>query len=176
MIDNPKDYIKEDIVVKKEKPIVTDVKILRKPCALVTKDDDVSQIIQDLKDTLEVRKIIGLTANQIGYDKAISYVKIPTKFNQMTKKLAYTDLILINPKIVEKTRKILVKNEACVSLPRIKLSTDRYVFITVEYYDEKFELHTALFQDLESVCIQHEIDHIIGKLIFDRKHKDINKK
>ena len=158
------------------KPIVTDIKILHRPCTLVTKEDNIKTIIQDLKDTLESKKGWGLTANQLFYNKAVSYIKVPTLFNKKTKKFDYKELVLINPKIIEKDRKTLVKNEACLSFPGIHITTDRWIFITVEYLNEKMEKCTSLFQDIMGIVIQHEIDHTQGRTIFERKHKNINKR
>lgn len=151
------------------KPIITNIKELRKPCELVQQGEDVSQIITDLKDTLASKKGLGLTANQIGYNKAISYLKIPKKINPKTKEIEYSEIILINGKIIEKDRAIKVNGESCLSFPGISVITKRYVFITVEYLDEQLKLKTAMFQDLESVAIQHELDHQQGKILFDKK-------
>jgi peptide deformylase len=56
-----------------------------------------------------------------------------------------------------------------LSFPGVGVITRRYVFATVEYYNEKMELQTGILQDLEAICIQHEIDHQNGITIFDRK-------
>jgi peptide deformylase len=150
------------------KPIVTNIKELRQTCQDVTKDDNIKDIIQDLKDTLESKKCIGLTANQIGINKKISYIKIPKSIDK-NKQIQYNEHILINAKIIEKDKPIQVKNESCVSFPGVGIITKRFVFSIVQYYNEKMELKTGIYQDLESICIQHEIDHQSGLTIFDRK-------
>ena len=149
--------------------IVTNIQELRKPCLEITKEDDVKSIIQDLKDTLESKKGIGISANQIGVQKRISYIKIPQSINQRTKKVDYKELILINAKIIEHNRPIQIKNESCLSFPGVYVNTRRYVFITVEFYNEKMELQTGLMQDLESLVVQHEWSHQQGKTMFDFK-------
>lgn len=153
--------------------INTNINDLRKPCAEVKVGEDISPIIQDLKDTLEAKKCLGLTANQIGINKRISYIKIP-KFTDKSKEIQYTEYILINAKIVEKDRPVKVNNESCVSFPGIPIITKRFVFITVEYFNEKMELQTNMFSDLESLIIQHETDHTLGLTIFDKKWKSTN--
>jgi peptide deformylase len=155
-------------VKKNIKPIVTNIAELRKPCETVELNEDIKEIIQSLKDTLEAKKGLGLTANQIGINKCISYIKIPKRINK-NKEIQYNELILINAKIIEKDRPIRINNESCLSFPGINVTTKRYVFITVEYLNEKMELQTAMFQDLEAICIAHEIDHQNGITIFDRK-------
>lgn len=152
------------------KPIITNINELRKKPEIVMPDEDVSKIIADLKETLISQKRgWGLSANQIGYNKKISYIRMPTGVKD--KKLQYFELIMINPKIIEHEKCIRVNKEECLSFPGILVDTDRYVFITVEYENEKREKQTELYQDLQALCIQHETDHCYGRTIFDRKHK-----
>ncbi len=158
-------FIKEE---KQKLTIVTDINFLRKPCLEVTKEDNIKEIIQKLKNTLESIGGFGISANQIGIQKKISYGKIPKFIN---KKLEHNEYILINAKIIEKDRPIKVKNEGCLSFPGIYVDTLRYVFCTIEYYNEKMELQTGMFQDLESIVVQHEVAHQEGKTIFDFKWK-----
>lgn len=169
LITNPNNFIQKE-KTKPYKSIITDLLELKKPCLEVSKEDNIGSIIQDLKDTLSYyyQKALGLSANQIGYNKKITYCKIP-KYNDKTKKTELAEIILINPKIIEKDRLVKIQNEGCLSFPGINLITARYVFITVEFYNEKFELQIASFQDLESFVIQHEIAHLEGKTIFDFK-------
>ena len=162
-----KDY--KPIFIKEEKPklpIVTNIDELKKPCQDVTKEDNVQEIVQKLKDTLASQSGLGLSANQIGIQKKISYIKVP----KMTKdkKIEFTELVLINAKIIEQDRPIKVQNEECLSLQG-SATTKRYVFIIVQYLNEKMELHTGIYQDLEALVVQHEIDHQNSLTIFDRK-------
>lgn len=177
MIKNPKSYIfekpKDNPNIKK---IVTDIRELRKPCQKVEKGENVSQIIKELKATLEEKKALGLTANQIGYAKAISYIKIMKPIDPKKKEINYTELVLINPKIIEKANPIKMTSEGCLSFPGVSVQTRRYIFCTVTFLDEKFEERTGLFQDLEAFCVEHEIDHTNGKTIFDAKWTDPNKR
>jgi peptide deformylase len=147
-------------------PIITNISELRKPCVPVEKGEDIGGIIRDLKDTLIARGGLGISANQIGINKRISYIKIPVNKN---KEIQYNEYILINAKIVEKDRPIQVKNEGCISFHGVYVNTRRYVFCTVEFLNEKLELQTGIYQDIEAICVQHEIDHQNGITLFDRK-------
>lgn len=163
----------ETLIVKKEKskiPIITNIKELKKPCIDITKEDNIKEIIQKLKDTLECYEGYALSAPQIGIYKKISYCKIPY-YNQNNKKLEEKEVILINPQIIEQDRKIIVKQEGCLSIPNLRIDTDRWVFITLINYNEKLEPQTLISQDLEGLIFQHEIDHLNGILIINRKHK-----
>ena len=163
-----KDY--KPTFIKEEKlklPIVTNINELKKPCQKVTKEDNIKEIIQKLKDTLESIGGLGLSANQIEIQKKISYIKIPKMTRN--KKIEFTEFILINAKIIEKDRPIKVQNEGCLSFPGVYIDTLRYVFCTVEYLNEKMEIQTGIYQDLEAFVILHEHSHQCGRTIFDDK-------
>lgn len=173
MIDNPKEYIKENVpvIVKKNLPIVTDKNILKQQCEEVTSVDDVKEIIQSLKDTLKWQpNAIGLSAPQIGIKKAVCFISIPS-INKETNTIEYHEKVLINPVIIEVSNPIRVNGEGCCSFPGLRVNTDRYIYCTVEFLDENLKPQVGSVQDLESFAIQHEVDHLSGILIFDRKHR-----
>ena len=150
------------------KTLITNMKELKKPCVEVpNKKADVSFIIQDLKDTLTYLKHgYALAANQIGYTSKIFVARFPTKDGKET-----TEMVFINPRIVEKEQKLVHQQEGCLSFQGIRVDTDRHMYVTLAYFDEQFVEKTVLAQGLESMIIQHEVDHLEGRTIFDRKHK-----
>jgi len=167
-----KDYKPNIIVEEKKKiakPLVTNYAQLRIPCEPVTKNDDIKGIVQDLKDGLDNLSGIGISGIQIGINKKISYIRIP-QLNEK-KQLEMKEIILINPKIIEHSRSFIFKGEGCTSFPGLRIDTDRFVFITVVNYNEKLEPNTFMSQDLEGVCIAHEIDHCNGIVFLSRKHR-----
>jgi len=163
------DKIYKPTFIKEEKPklpIVTNIDELRKPCQEVIKEDKIPEIIQKLKDTLDSVGGLGLSANQIGILKKISYIKLP---KIVDKKLEYKEIILINSKIIEKSNPIKIQNEQCLSLPGISITTKRFIFITIECLNENLKPQIGVMQDLESLVCQHEHDHQNGKLILARR-------
>lgn len=153
------------------KSVVTNIRDLRQPCIAIEKGEDISQICTDLKDTLLTLKGLALSANQIGYNKKISYIRLPQKVDPKTKEITYKEFYLINAKIVEKVNPVKVQDEQCLSFSGVPVTTKRYVFIVVTYLNEKFEEQTAMMQDLEALCVSHEVDHQNGIVLFDRKWK-----
>lgn len=153
------------------RPIVSNLNELRKPCVPVESKEDVSQIVIDLRDTLATKEGYALAANQIGINKCISYIKVPKAQDPKTKEITYEEIVAVNPVIIEKSKKILCRQEGCLSFPGVRVDTDRYVFCIVQYEDEKREKHTALAQDLLSFVWQHELDHLKGRTIFEAKHR-----
>ena len=103
---------------------------------------------------------IGLAANQVGIDAQVAIVNVREP------------LVLINPKIVSKENPIDYY-EGCLSYPGKGISTQRYRDIVVSTENEQGELVFGGSDEeldvLESVCVQHEIDHLMGKTIHDRK-------
>jgi peptide deformylase len=111
-----------------------------------------------------------LSAPQIGIKKCVCFISIPS-INKEKNLIEYHEKVLINPVIIEKSTPIQVKGEGCCSFPGIRVDTDRYVYCTVEFLDEDLKSQVGSVQDLESFAIQHEVDHLLGTLIFDRKHR-----
>lgn len=154
-----------------KKDLIKDLTILRKPCEKVTEKDNLKSLIQDLKDSLDTNKGYAIAGNQIGYNKRIFYIKFP-KLDPKTKKVEYEESIVINPKIVEKQTPFQMMGESCLSFPGLKLNTFRYGFIIVEHLDENLKPKTVLISNLKAVVYQHEIDHLNGKTIFDKKYRN----
>ena len=107
---------------------------------------------------------IGLAANQIGINKRVCVINVKEP------------LVLINPKIVEKSKEQFVFPEGCLSFPDSKLKTQRHQDIVVEADNHKGKLSfSANSKDIndafECVCVQHEIDHLDGITMFDREFR-----
>ena len=105
-----------------------------------------------------------MAANQIGINKRVCVVNVKEP------------LVLINPKIVEKSKEKFVFPEGCLSFPDSKVKTIRHESIVVEADNHEGQLSfSANSKDIndafECVCIQHEIDHLDGITMFDREFK-----
>ena len=107
---------------------------------------------------------IGLAANQIGINKRVCVINVKEP------------LVLINPKIVEKSKEQFVFAEGCLSFPDSKIKTQRHQDIVVEADNHEgqlsFSANSKNINDaFECVCVQHEIDHLDGITMFDREFK-----
>mgnify|MGYP001487211074 CR=1 FL=1 len=117
-----------------------------------------------LHELRESENGIGLAANQIGIQKRVCVINVKEP------------LVLINPKIVEKSKEQFVFPEGCLSFPDSKIKTQRHQDIVVEADNHKGQLSfSANSKDIndafECVCVQHEIDHLDGITMFDREFK-----
>ena len=144
--------------------IITDKNKLTTPCEVVSikeGEDIAANLLQELRQS---ESGIGLAANQIGINKRVCVVNVKEP------------LVLINPKIVEKSKEKFVFPEGCLSFPDSKIRTTRHQDIVVEADNHKGKLSfSANSNDIndafECVCVQHEIDHLDGITMFDRQFK-----
>ena len=74
--------------------------------------------------------------------------------------------VFVNPEIKQPSGRV-DSSEGCLSVPEIRTTIKRYESITVEYHDLKGEKHEEPLNDLMSICVQHEIDHLNGVLFID---------
>ena len=105
---------------------------------------------------------VGLAANQIGILKQIVTIFF---VNQETKK--ETQYTLFNPNIISYSQEKIVMEEGCLSLPEQFAEIERPQNIIVEYLDENNKLIKKEISGVESRILQHEIDHLSGKLFID---------
>ena len=102
---------------------------------------------------------IGLAAIQVGYQNRI-FVMDCTRAGDNAK-------IFINPVIVSHSDESLTDFEGCLSAPGKKGEVKRYLRTILKYQDEKGEEHTKTFYNLAARCVQHEMDHLDGKLCIE---------
>ena len=126
----------------------------------VTKED-----IQLSKRMIKIMKKapgVGLAANQIGFLKQIIAVHIIDKEKEIEK--IYT---LFNPLIMNYSKETVVMEEGCLSLPKQFADIDRPQSITVRYMNENNKIIEEKKDGIEARILQHEIDHLSGKLFVD---------
>lgn len=119
-------------------------------------------IVKKMKEIMLKAPGVGLAANQIGILKEIvtvSFVDQNTK-NQI-------EYSLFNPNIISYSKEKVVMEEGCLSLPNQFAEIERSEKITVEYLDEKNLLVKKQADGIEARILQHEIDHLSGKLFVD---------
>jgi peptide deformylase len=136
--------------------------VLRKPTELVTVfDGNLRGVIQSMDKVMRDQPSgIGIAAPQVGICKQIALVDVSSRVPSAK------PLVLINPRILE-MREERISREGCMSLPDYTGQLKRYNRIRVSYQDEQGNLHIKAFRDIEAICIQHEVDHLNGKLFID---------
>ncbi len=124
----------------------------------ISYNDDLKLLISDMFETMYHENGIGLSAIQINEITRVITIDISKEQNDQ--------LILINPIILEKKEPI-VFDEGCLSVPGFYEKVDRFNNIKYQANDIKGDLFESEASDLLAVCIQHEIDHLDGKLFVD---------
>ena len=149
--------------------------VLRKVGVNIDKDyPNLTELIENMKETMVNARGIGLAAPQIG--KAIRLFIVDTspfeKDEDLDEKerefLSTFKKVFINAKIVKEEGDEWAFNEGCLSIPDINEDVFRQKKITIEYLDENFEPHTEVIDGLAARVVQHEYDHIEGILFTDK--------
>ena len=123
-------------------------------------DDSVKSLAQDMLQTMYEGSGIGLAATQVNVHKRVIVIDIS---EDKTK-----PIILINPKItkvIDKAKKVYA--EGCLSVPGFYEELERPSSVEVSYKNLEGENKTLLANDLLSVVVQHEMDHLDGKMMVD---------
>lgn len=131
-------------------------------------DNNLDRIIGDLVDTLYHSPGVGLAAPQIGHSKQVSVIDVHRSFSKRTPPAEKPHLIiLINPEIVE-GKGIQTPREGCLSVPDWLANVQRYEYVVVRSMDFKGGERIIKKHGFEALALQHEIDHLNGKLFLDR--------
>ncbi|MEI6091212.1 MAG: peptide deformylase [bacterium] len=140
--------------------------VLRKPTTKVeSMTDEIKSLINNLWDTLyNVSNGVGLAANQIGADKSV--IVIDTSLNGTVE--GSGPILLINPEITYFSEELIVDKEGCLSIPELFEDVVRSETIQIKYYDIEMNEHLDEAEGFLAIVMQHEVDHLVGKLFFDR--------
>ena len=139
--------------------------VLRTPCEpIIEITPGVRGLIEDLLDTVDEEGRAGLAANQIGVSlSAFSW--------NIDDEIGY----LINPKIVELSEETETDDEGCLSLPGLWFPTKRAAWAQVEGTNLDGETVVIAGSGLLARALQHECDHLAGKLFLDRLERDVRR-
>lgn len=144
------------------KLVDADNEILKTPTKPIEElSEGISAMIECMIDTLRKTKGVGLSANQVGFEYRIAVIEAP----QFLK----GPRVLINPEITSHTNNSSIHSEACLSLPGYSCQVKRHDAVIVEYTNRKGKLESLKAKGMLARIIQHEIDHLNGILICDRK-------
>ena len=148
------------------------------PCSSVEEGEKIgAQLLKELSNSETPG--IGLAANQIGINKRVCVINVKQP------------IILVNPKIIDKSKEKFAFIEGCLSFPNDSIKTVRHKHVTIEADNYTSKLHFGVWNEhneegynkedkldyaLETVCVQHEIDHLDGITMFDRQLKGVTLK
>ena len=128
-----------------------------KPVAAV--DDRVRRIVRDMAETMYAAPGIGLAATQVDIHERIVVIDVSEDHSDL--------LVLINPEIVWKSEETQVHEEGCLSVPGIYDEVERAARIRYRALDIDGKPYEAEADGLLAVCVQHELDHLDGKVFVE---------
>lgn len=132
---------------------------LKKVAAPIAKvDDSIRTLARDMAETMYEAPGIGLAATQVDVHKQLVVIDISENKDQL--------LVLVNPRILSRNGQ-QEGEEGCLSVPGIYDKVERAERVTVQFLDLDGKERTLEAEGLLAVCIQHELDHLNGKVFVD---------
>ena len=125
--------------------------------------DEIRQIWQDMVDTMDAMPGVGLGAPQIGVMLRLAVVDATEDRSRR--------ILLANPEILQSGAEMRSHPEGSPCLPGVTSTLERPNEVTVRFLNDKGMIDRRAFEGLESTSVQHQIDHLNGKMYFDRLSK-----
>jgi len=122
-------------------------------------DARIKALIADMLETMYEAKGIGLAATQVDMHERLIVIDVSEERDEA--------LVLINPQTVWTSPEMHLNEEGCLSVPGIYDGVQRHDAITVSALDGHGKPHTVQAEGLLAVCIQHEMDHLMGKVFVE---------
>ena len=139
--------------------------VLRKMASAIEKGTDLSVLIKDMFDTMYAAKGIGLAAPQIG--KSIRLFVVDGSPLDEEPDMENFKKVFINPQVLAESGKPWPFEEGCLSIPNIREDVMRKEQLKIRYFDAQWQQHEETYEGMKARIIQHEYDHIEGKLFID---------
>jgi peptide deformylase len=143
--------------------------VLRQKAKDIEKGSDIKQLIADMHETMQAAHGIGLAAPQIGKSIRLFVVDATTieKEGEDDEDMSDFKGAFINPQILKEEGEEWEFEEGCLSIPNLRENVSRKETLRIRYYDENWNLKEEEYDGMKARIIQHEYDHIEGKLFID---------
>lgn len=128
-----------------------------KPVAQI--DDRIRTLVDDMLETMYDAKGVGLAATQIDVHERVVVIDTSEERNDPR--------VLINPEIIERSAEMIVWEEGCLSVPTIYDKVERHARIRVRALNREGQSYEFDADELLAVCVQHELDHLLGKVFVE---------
>ena len=139
-----------------------DARLKKKSVEVESITDALIKLAEDMMETMYDAPGIGLAAPQIGVLERLIVMDCAKKEDEEP-----DPIIMVNPTIIASSEENSVYEEGCLSIPEHFAEITRPEFVQVEWIDLGGKQHSEEFNCLKSTCVQHEIDHLNGKLFID---------
>jgi len=133
---------------------------LHKVAAPVTEvDARIRKLVSDMLETMYEAEGVGLAATQVDVHERVIVIDTSEQRDR--------PLVLINPELVWRSDARAVGEEGCLSVPAIYDKVERHASVTVVALDREGQRFERKVEGLTAVCVQHEMDHLIGKVFVE---------
>ena len=129
--------------------------------------EGLQKLISDMWETMYFAKGVGLAAPQVGLAIRLFLVD-STAYYEKEDAQKGIKKVFINAQILEETGKVWGFEEGCLSIPKLNAEVNRPSNLKIRYFDEHFQEHIEVYDDMNARIIQHEYDHIEGILFIDK--------
>ena len=130
---------------------------MAKPVAQV--DERIRRLVDDMLETMYSHDGVGLAATQVDVHERLIVMDTSEQHNQ--------PLVLINPEIVKRSDEMAIAEEGCLSVPQIYDRVERHARVTVRALGRDGESFEMDAEGLSAVCVQHEMDHLMGRVFVE---------
>lgn len=143
--------------------------VLRRKATAIEPDEypHIKELVQNMYETMYAARGVGLAAPQVGLSMRLFVIDV-SAFEDEEPALKNFKKAFINATMLEETGEEWGFNEGCLSIPDIREDVYRCPVIRLSYYDEDWKHHEETFKGMAARVIQHEYDHIEGKLFTDK--------
>lgn len=128
-----------------------------KPVAAV--DDRIRQLVDDMLETMYAAEGVGLAATQVDVHERVIVMDTSENHDR--------PMVLINPEIVARSEEMSLNEEGCLSVPATYDKVNRHARVTVRALDRDGNTYEVEAEGLTSICVQHEMDHLVGKVFVE---------
>ena len=128
---------------------------------------DMYRFLQDMAETMYAAPGVGLAAPQVGDGRRI-IVADPGNDDEQAERRLY---MMVNPTIIEKSKKTIRYEESCLSVPEYSVMVKRHKRIKVAWQDAFGNPQSEWFEDFPAIVLQHEIDHLLGLTLLEHSSR-----
>jgi peptide deformylase len=128
-----------------------------RPVAAV--DERIRRLVEDMLETMYEAQGIGLAATQVDVHERVIVMDVSSQRD--------TPLVLINPELIARSEEMALGEEGCLSVPQVYDDVRRHARVTVRALDREGQPREIAAEGVMSVCIQHEMDHLMGKVFVE---------
>ena len=128
-----------------------------RPVAAV--DERIRRLVDDMLETMYAADGVGLAATQVDVHERVIVLDTSEQRDRPR--------VLINPELVALSQEMAVNEEGCLSVPQTYDKVQRHARVTVRALDRDGQTYQFDAEGLESVCVQHEMDHLVGKVFVE---------